>query len=358
MKTRLNKLVLRLIALSFVLASFLTIVPKTDASTLTTTNLTEMGSATEQNPMIASDQQGFAIDFTTVSAVSTTPNVQITFPAGFTLAAAPGTPSTSGAGTACTSMFSGATAMPATLSATTTGQVLKISTTGTLGALTNYCTELGSTSASTPFTNNATPGQYELTVGTYTASTLVDSQNIEIDVLTSGGNAYTITGTVGPTFSLSEGGSTTDSFPSNLSSSAYQTSNGVTWTVSTNAKSGWFAWAVDSAAGLHSTQAGHTINTVATGSSYNFATNQGAENYGLGIYTVGGGTTAATNYTDTGHAGTGSGLSESVYNLIASDTVAASSDTFKTVELANISGTTQPATDYSDTITVIGAGSF
>jgi hypothetical protein len=356
-KISLKKVLLGLVALGFVLTSFLAIVPKVHAGTLTTTQFLEMGSSTNTNPMIASDQQGFAILFTTVTAVSTTPSVQITFPSGFTLAATPGTPSTSGAGTACTSLFSGATAMPGTLSATTSGQVLKISTTGTLAATTQYCTELGSTSGTTPFTNNATPAQYQLTITTYTASTAVDTQNQAIDVLSSGANAYTITGTVGQTFTLGESGNT-DTFPSNLSSSAYTTSNGVTWAVSTNAKSGWDAYVIDSTAGLHSAQAGHTINTAATGAAYNFASNQGAENYGLGIYTVTGGTTANSYYTDTGHAGTGSGLSTSTYYLIASDTAAAASDTFKTVELANISTTTPPATDYSDTITVIGAGSF
>jgi hypothetical protein len=80
----------------------------------------------------------------------------------------------------------------------------------------------------------------------------------------------------------------------------------------------------------------------------------GTEAYGLGN------TTAAyttANYSDTGGT-TAGGLSTSTYNQIATSASAANAATFVTKELADIASTTQPGTDYTDTITFIGAGSF
>jgi hypothetical protein len=361
----LTRVVAGLVILSLLTVSVIYFSPKAYAGTLTNSSVLEMGSSTQQNPMIASDQQAIAIDFTTVNPENSGGTVTLNF-TGWTGGSSGSvnsgtvTPSNTAAGTTCsgsTGLFPGATALPSssTLSASGSGAIITISNVGALSASTNYCTEIASTSSTTEVVNPSSTGDYNVTITV--ASNNSDNQTVAVDVLSSGSNAYTVTAIVGPAFSMSESGNT-DSFASNLSSSSYSTSNGVTWTIATNAKSGWFAWVADSQAGLYSSQSGHTIGTVSTGSSYNFSSNTGAEHYGLGVYTVTGGTSATSAYTDTGHTGTGSGLSTSVFNEVASDSAAAASDTFKTVELADISTTTPPATNYSDVITVIGSGSF
>jgi len=113
-------------------------------------------------------------------------------------------------------------------------------------------------------------------------------------------------------------------------------------------------WALDSQAGLHSASQSKTINSVATGS--NSAMNGGSigtEKYALGVTTA----NATANYADAGGT-TGSGLSTSTYNEIASGNAAVSGATVNVKELADISATTPAATDYTDTVTLVGAGSF
>ncbi|HUD06479.1 MAG TPA: hypothetical protein VMR34_01195 [Candidatus Saccharimonadales bacterium] len=365
MRKILRRVVTGLAILSLVTASLIYFPPKVFAGTLTNSSVLEMGSSTQQNPMISGDQQAIAIDFTTVNSENSGGTVTLTF-TGWTGGSSGSvnsgtvTPSNNAAGTTCSGasgLFPGATALPSssTLSASGSAAVLTITNVGALSASTNYCTEIASTSSTTEVVNPTATGDYNVTI-TVTSNNS-DNQTVAVDVLSSGSNAYTVTAIVSPAFSMSYSGST-DTFASALSTGSYSVSNGVTWTIATNAKSGWFAWVADSQAGLYSSQNLHTINSVSTGSSYNFSSNTGVEHYGLGIYTVTGGTSATAAYTDTGHSGTGSGMSSSVFNEIASDSAAAASDTFKTVELADVSTTTPPATNYSDIITVIGSGSF
>jgi hypothetical protein len=82
----------------------------------------------------------------------------------------------------------------------------------------------------------------------------------------------------------------------------------------------------------------------------------GSEGYVVGAPTISAGTVAAPYVDTTGWSG--GGVSNTGYNLLASNTVSSSSDVIPIKEIADISGTTPPATDYTDTITVVGAGSF
>jgi hypothetical protein len=78
----------------------------------------------------------------------------------------------------------------------------------------------------------------------------------------------------------------------------------------------------------------------------------GTEAYALGVSA-----NNTANYAY-GSSNAGGGLSNTAFNEIATSNTTASNVTFVTHELADISGTTPPATDYTDTITLIGAGSF
>jgi len=328
-----------IIALALVLANFAFIIPKAFAGTLTKTSILQIGGASNANPMITSSGQAFVLDFKTVGAGATTASVNFNNFSGGTV-----NTTQSISSTGCTTYFPNATLLPGSLAASGSGTTVSITSITALAATTEYCTVLTSTTA---VTNPSTPGVYSalVTVGS-------DSQNAAFDVLSSGNNAYSITGTVAPTFTLSLSG-TTDTFGANLSSSALTLSTGITATVNTNAPSGWSLYAKDSNAGLASTTAGHTIASVATGS--NSTMNGGAigtEKYALGVstnntanYAYGGGTT-------------GGGLSSSAFNQIATNGSAANNVTQVLHELVDISPTTQPGADYTDTITVIGTGSF
>ncbi len=312
-------------------------VPHVFAGSLTKATIQEIGGASNVSPMIASSGQAFAVDFKTVGAGATTASINFNnFGAGTVNA----TQSISSTG--CTTYFPTATLLPGSLAASGSGTTISISSITALSATTEYCTVLTSTSAVT----NPVAGVYSalITVGS-------DTQTAAFDVLGSGANAYSITGTVLPTFTMSLSGSS-DSI-SNLSSSALTVSTGITVTVNTNAASGWNLYAMDSQAGLHSTSASHTVASVAGGS--NQAMNGGT--IGTEAYALGVSANATTNYAY--NAGTtGGALSSSAFNRIATSATTASNVAQVLHELVDIAGTTPAASDYTDTITVIGSGQF
>jgi len=328
-----------LLLLAVLVANFAFLLPKAFASSLTKTSILEIGGASNANPMIASDGQQVVLDFKTVGSGSTTASVNFNNFSGGTV-----NTTQSISSTGCTTYFPNATLLPGgSLAASGSGTTVSITGITALAATTEYCTILTSTTAVT----NPVAGVYSalVTVGS-------DSQTAAFDVLASGANAYSITGTVAPTFTMSLSG-TTDSFGSNLSASALTVSTGITATVSTNAASGWSLYAKDSNAGLASASAGHTIASVSPGSNVTMNGGSiGAEKYALGVST-----NNTANYAYNGGT-TGGGLSSSAYNQIATSSSAGSNVTQVLHELADISASTQPGADYTDTVTVIGTGSF
>jgi hypothetical protein len=220
--------------------------------------------------------------------------------------------------------------------------IVTVSNVGALTSGQSYCFDLTSASA---VTNPTTAGQSNVVItdGTDTAST-------ELDVISaSPGDAVTVTATVPPSFTLGLSGNT-DTFASNLSSGSTVVTTGVTATISTNADSGWGLWAEDSQGGLHSAAESSLIATVAPGSIHTFTTN--SNQYGLGVAT-----NPTANYAY-GAGTTGGGLSTTAFNEIASNSAPAAGLTTVIHELADISGSTPAAQDYTDTITIVGDGSF
>lgn len=234
--------------------------------------------------------------------------------------------------------------LPGTPAATGNAATGVITFTGVtaLSASTAYCVIL---SSATAVTNPTSAG---VTTVSLTAGN--DSSSDAIDVI--GNDSYTVSATVAPTFTLSLP-STTDSLGT-LSSSTLTTSTGVTATVSTNANSGWFLWAEDTRAGLYSATEAKTINTVLVGSNHTMNGGAlGTEAYALGVTSA----NATTNYADAGGI-TGGGLSTSTFYEIATAATPGSSVAVNIKELADIAATTPAAPDYSDVITIVGAGSF
>ena len=196
------------------------------------------------------------------------------------------------------------------------------------------------------------------TAGEYHPVITVGSDSTTIALRTISNDQIVVSATVPPTFNLALSGNT-DSFTSNLSPSAIGVTTGRTVTVNTNAKNGWFAWATSSNSGLTSATAGHTVNSTTPGS--NATLSAGTEGYVFGITSItqgtGGGTTSAAAAYSSNGTTTGGGLDTTV-RQIASSTGTANGAVLNVKELAAISSVTQPGTDYTDTITIIGAGYF
>ncbi len=311
---------------------------KVFAATLTKATIQEIGGASNATPMIVSTGQQVALDFKTVGAGATTASVNFSNFTGGTVNATQTISSTG-----CTTYFPSATLLPGALSASGSGTTVSISSITALSATTEYCTILTSNTA---VTNPGSGGVYSalITVG-------ADSQTAAFDVLSSGANAYSITGTVSPSFTMSLSGSS-DTIAT-LSAVALTVSTGITVTVNTNAASGWNLYAMDTNAGLHSNSASHTIPSVAGGSNQTMNGGTiGTEAYALGVSA-----NATTNYAY--NAGTtGGALSSTAFNRIATSATPAANVTQVLHELVDIAGTTQPGVDYTDTITVIGSGQF
>jgi hypothetical protein len=289
--------------------------------------------------MIAGDGQQLAVSFTTSSAGATSASINFNNFSGGSVNATQ-TATSSG----CATYFPSDTPVSGTLSASGTGNIVSVTGITALSATTSYCFLLTSTSA---VTNPSSAGVYSalVTVGS-------DSQTAAFDVLTSGANTYTVSATVSPTFTMSLG-SNTDALGT-LSATALSTSSpGVTVTASTNGASGYELYAKDANAGLSSPSSGHTIASVSTGSNHTMNGGAiGTEGYALGV--------SANNTPNYAYSsGTaGGGLSSSAWNQIATYSSAVSNQTQTLHELANVSNTTPPGADYSDTITVIGTGEF
>jgi hypothetical protein len=243
--------------------------------------------------------------------------------------------------TGCQALTGAVNVLPGAITAAGAGSVVTVSSVGALTAGQSYCAILSSATAVT----NPGAGVYPVIL-----TDAGDTATVAIDVIAN--DQVTVSATVPPTFTMSLS-SNTDNLGT-LSAGSLTTSSGVTATVSTNGNYGWFLWALDSQAGLRSVTQSHTIPTVATGS--NTAMNGGAigtEKYALGVTTA----NATPIYANAGGT-TGGGLSATTYNAIASGNAAVSGATATIKELANISATTPAATDYSDVITLVGAGSF
>ncbi|HEY1645784.1 MAG TPA: hypothetical protein VGF75_05445 [Candidatus Saccharimonadales bacterium] len=365
-----------------VLAQF-AFVPKALAGTLTTVSLNELGSSTSSytNEMIAGDYQYFGIGFTPATTITAgNASIEITLPAGFTVATSGQTVSTTDpvSGYACNAsngVFGsgvGSYSLPGglTIPSQPSGQTITIDTTSQLTNGTSYC--LFDTYASA--IKNPSAGTYNVTIGTYNSAALVDSQTIGVQVLSStcgsgsnqNCNSYTVTATINPTFSMSL--STYSDALGSLSATAPTESTGVTTTISTNARTGWFIWASDANGGLLSASAGGgscpgsaaCIASVTANTAYDFSTSghYGTNEYGLGVSTFN-----TTPYQYTGGACTathfcGAGLSKSAFYMIASSGTYANAVTFTSHEIADISATSPPGGDYADTINLIGCGSF
>jgi len=345
-KTDIKQKLLLLVLIVFSMGVFLqSMGGVASASTLTSTSIRFDRMAAAQATLVR-------LTFTVpVGNSATEASVKIAFPDAYTIA----TTGLTGSGASC-----GATALPGSLTVTgnnTNGQKsLIVGGVTNLTASTSYCVDIDKTTTHDPVTN-AAAGSYSLTVTTR------DSGPADIDSTVVG--AYTVTddqivvsATVPTAFTFVLDANTT-SFTTNLSTGSIVQTTLRTATVTTNASAGWVAWAKDSNTGLTSAAAGKTIASTTPGSAATLST--GAEGYVLGVDKTdagGGGTVTVTAaYAGTSGDNNGSGL-DTTYRQIGSANGTANGDVLKLYGKAGISGTTPAGNDYTDTWTVIGAGTF
>jgi hypothetical protein len=214
-------------------------------------------------------------------------------------------------------------------------------------------------------------------VSTFTTGpTLQDTNNYALTVLACAvapcGDNVTINATVPPIFEFALS-TNTMTFSGNLDYTVVNTSSHVDATVTTNAKGGWIMWAKSQNLGLSSTSSGGTIPTVSWNSDLPTTLSPGSGGTAqdaLGVTTLPA-TTPHVNYCSTsnltvdpeydtvGHAGTHGGAYTANYAEIGTCTGAVSdNDGLRMVCNVAITPVTPAATDYTDIVTVVGAGNF
>jgi hypothetical protein len=131
-----------------------------------------------------------------------------------------------------------------------------------------------------------------------------------------------------------------------------------TATVNTNAKNGWLVWAKDSNTGLNSALAAKTIASTTPGTNSTLASN--TEGYNTGVTSsqvAGSGLVTVDPAFVGGLTGKGGGLDTALRTLATSNGTADTA-VLTLTNNASIGVLTPTATDYTDTITVVGAGLF
>jgi hypothetical protein len=284
------------------------------------------------------------------TSTATEADVQVTFPTGYTL----GTAGNFTVNTTNLAWPTGGTAWPSIATATNVTSQTVTFPSGDLTAGTLYCFNWINSAAVT-ITSGASASNTGTIVTRASGPTNIDTAGYSTASVT--GDQVVVTATVPSTFSFALSGST-DALGSLATGSVATSPTPRTATVSTNAKNGWLVWAKDLNTGLTSATAVKTIASTTPGSNSTLVA--GTEGYNTGITSsqVGGsGTlTVAAPFVGTG-AGQGGGL-DTTLRMLASSNGTADTAVLTIKNNAAINATTPAASDYTDTITVIGAGLF
>ena len=284
------------------------------------------------------------------TTTATEANVQVTFPTGYTLGAA----GSFTVDTTNTAWPSGASAWPGIATASNvTGQVVTFAS-GDLTVGTLYCfnwnnsaavtVKSSATSSNTGTVTTQTSGPADIDSSSYATASISDDQVV-------------VTASVPSVFSFALSGNT-DPLGVLSTSSVSISPTPRTATVNTNAKNGWSVWAKDSSTGLNSATTSTTIASTTPGTNSTLVAGTTGYNTGVTSSQAGGaGTiTVATPFVGTG-AGQGGGLDTSLRTLASSNGTADTAVLTITNNVA-IAPTVPAASDYTDTLTIIGAGLF
>lgn len=271
--------------------------------------------------------------------------VTVTFPTGYTVS---GTTANWATSTSNLAWPTGASAWPSIGATATsaTGQVVTWAS-GSLTAGTLYCfnwTNSAALSTGTAGTYTGTVATSADTATSFATAAIADDQIV-------------VTASVAPSFTFAISGNT-DNLGALTTGSVSSSPTPRTATVNTNAKNGWYVWAKDSNTGLNSASSATTIASTTPGS--NSTLSAGTEGYNTGVtssHGAGTGTITVAAAFVGGSTSKGGGL-DTTLRTVASSNGTAQNDVLTLTNNAAISSLTPPATDYTDTITVVGAGLF
>ena len=284
----------------------------------------------------------------------------VTFPTGYTVSTTAANWQTANISTTNLSWPSGGTAWPNATSATAavSGQTVTWtnSSAQTMNNTTLYCYNWTSSSA-VSVTSSASASNLGSVTTTNSSSATIDTAQYATASITN--DQITVTATVPPAFSFALSANT-DSLGTLSTASVSSSPTPRTITVNTNAKNGWFVWGKDSNVGLTSATASYTIPAETYSGAGPTTVTAGSEGYNTGVTSTqagGSGTlTVDPGFLSAG-AGQGGGLTTS-YHSLATSTGSADTAVLTLTNNAGIKGSTPAASDYTDTITVVGAGLF
>ena len=328
------------------------------AQTASAANLASVSVSLDR--MKASTATGGTVCATAASA-GTVINVKVTFPTGFGV-------NTTAANwtTNVTGIPSGTTQWPSITTASgVSGQTVTFGS-GSLTPGTQYCFNFSGTNTLTTSTSGAS------LVGSVTTSTGSDLDTGQYALAVIADDQILVTATVNPSFTFALSGNT-DTFTTALSPTSIVSTSGKTISISTNSDSGWVAWVKSANAALASTSASTSIATIGSLNNAAQAFTVGSNGYGLDVTwtqhaagaTHGDGTVSqSANYgqeydgTYTSSTNATAGTLSTIFQPIAASDGTTDGDTVTLTERATISAVTPAASDYTDTLTVIGAGRF
>lgn len=303
--------------------------------------------------MKASTTTGGTVCAKWATTAGTDAKIKVTFPTGFTV---DGTASNWTVTT--TNLPENGTAMPGIDTATTvSSQTVTFPITDVTSSTTLYCFNFAASSTLTTGTaGNDKTGTIQVTTS---ADAEIDSGNYATSVISD--DQVSVTATVPSTFSLALG--TNSQALGTLSTGSVSSGSGVSVTIGTNAGNGWIGWVKSANAALDSSATGDTIATTGSIDDSPSTLSSGTEGYVLD----------ADLTTDSATSGTGSvtidaeylgadtssgGTLSTAFQEFATADGPTDSDVITLIPRVAISGLTQAASDYTDTLTIVAAGHF
>ena len=282
--------------------------------------------------------------------VATEASVQVTFPTGYTVSTTVGNWTVS---TTNLAWPSGGTAWVGIGTATAAvGQVVTFPS-GELIVGTLYCFNWTNTAALTMKASATNSNSGTITTRD-SGPTTIDTAGYATASITD--DQIVVTATVPQTFSFALSANA-DALGSLSTASVIPSPTPRTATVNTNAKNGWTVWARSANTGLTSALAAATIPSTTPGTKSTLVAGTAGYNTGVTQSQTGGTGTITVAVPFVGGAFTGGGLDTTLRSL-ATSTGTANNAVLTLTNNVAISAITPSATDYTDTITVVGAGLF
>lgn len=353
-----TKLILAVFAVALLLPVLMLFAPKAHAASLTNSfiRLDRLATST-------SNDNTLVVFKVPAGNAVTEDNVQVTFPSStyITVGATPTVTVTGCTTDANNSGASSTVALPGTLTAAGSGQVVTVSGVTNLSASTYYCFYLSSGISTTSTAIPTTPASAgEATITTRTSTTNDDTTNVGMTTIAN--DQVVVTAAVAPYIQFTLSGNT-DNLGTLDQTAVTSSGTPKTVTLKTNAANGWITWAKDLNAGLTSASASQTIPSSGTVDGTPQSITAGTAGYGLAVGITTDSATAGTGTVtvngeynaDSSHYGT---LSNTAYNPIATSNGPTDGDVISLTFRATIGALTKAATDYTDTLFVTGAGNF